>query len=103
MTDDDPDVGLRLAALELLLCALDPTQPTDSFNEAVMRLLEPVVADDGKVYVGLDRLRYVLEGSVAEIRALMPEQPPGVQQAIDEVFDQISERVDELTEPKPRH
>ena len=45
MTDDINDTALRLATLELLLVALDPAAPPDTFNATILAMLEPVEVD----------------------------------------------------------
>ena len=100
MTDDINDSALRLATLELLLIALDPAAPPDTFNATVLALLDPVEVD-GRPYVDADQLRRVLTEAVAASRSLLPEQPAEIEQAIDEAFEEIAEHVDRITAPKP--
>ena len=66
----------------------------------MLGMLEPVRDQDGRVYVDVGRLRFVLQGAVEEARALMPEQSPEVEQAIDAGFEAIAERGDKITKPK---
>ena len=102
-TDDaDAEATMRLATLSLLLGMLDPAAPQpDECNAAVLAALGPVVAEDGRTFVELGKLRGMLESAIAELRALMPEQPAEVEQAIDEAFEEIAEHVDRITAPKP--
>jgi hypothetical protein len=99
LDDEEP---LRLAALQLLLCALDPIAPPDAFTGAALKLVN-VIEVDGKRYVDAQQLQDVLQHTVIEARNLFPEQSPEVEQAIDEGFDEIGDRVDELTAPKSSH
>ena len=103
MTDDINDTALRLATLELLLAALDPNADDTEFVRVVSNMLEPIVAEDGTVWVDAGRLRDILQGAVAEARALLPEQLPEVEQAIDAGFEAIADEVDRLTRPKTEH
>ena len=102
--DSTDEQGLRLAALQLLLAALSPdADDTNEFTRTVLNMLEPVRDQNGRVYVDVERLRFVLNESVAEARSLLPEQDPAVEQAIDEGFEEIAEHVDRLTAPKAQH
>ena len=101
-TDDVNDTALRLAALELLIVALDPAAPADTFNNTILALLDPVEVD-GRPYVDADQLRRVLNEAVAASRSLLPEQPTEVERAIDEAYDAIADEVERLTAPKPQH
>jgi hypothetical protein len=69
MTDDVDDTELRIAALQLLLAALSPdADDTKEFTRTILNMLEPVRAQDGRVYVDVDRLRFVLQGAVANAK-----------------------------------
>ena len=69
--DSTDELALRLAALQLLLAALSPTaDDTNEFTRTVLGMLEPVRDQNGRVYVDVDRLRFVLQESVAEARRL---------------------------------
>ena len=93
LDDEEP---LRLAALQRLLCALDPiAPPPDEYTAAVLAALDPVEVD-GRIYIGVGKLREILEAAVAEARSLLPEQDPEVEEAIDEGFDRIAERGDKI-------
>ena len=96
LDDEEP---LRLAALQLLLCALDPIAPPDAFTEAALKLVD-VVEIDGKRYVDAQQLQDVLQHTIIEARNLVPEQPPAVEAAIDAGFDEIADEVDRVTRPK---
>ena len=84
-TDDSTDeLALRLAALQLLLAALSPdADDTNEFTRTILGMLEPVRDDDGRVYVDVARLRFILNGAVDEAR--------------------IAERGDKITKPKAQH
>ena len=95
MTDDVNDTALQLATLELLLVALDPAAPPDTFNATILAMLEPVEVD-GRLYVDADQLRRVLNEAVAEARSLLPEQDAEAERAVDEAFEEIAERGDKI-------
>ena len=101
-TDDTYDeTTLRLATLSLLLGMLDPAAPQpDECNAAVLAALGPVVAEDGRTFVDVNKLREMLESAIAELRALMPEQDAETERAIDAGFEAIGDEVDRLTRPK---
>jgi hypothetical protein len=101
MIDDPDETVQRIAALSLLAAALDPDGPPDEGIAAIAASIAVEVG--GKLYVDADRLAGVFESAVEEARALMPEQSPEVEQAIDEGFAEIGDRVDELTRPKAQH
>lgn len=100
MTDD---TATRLAALDLMLCALDPDHPRAGFTDAVTRLLEPIYGEDGRTYVDQRQLRRILAAAVDELRTLFPEQDAETERAIDEAFEEIAVAVDGLTAPKAQH
>ena len=102
-TDDADELSLRRATFELLLATLDPNADGTEFVRVVSNMLQPIVAEDGTVWVDAGRLRDILQGAVAEAAALLPEHPADVEAEIDAGFDAIADEVDRLTRPKAQH
>ena len=81
MTNDLIDaLSLRIAALQLLLAALSPdADHTNEFTRTVLGMLDPVVTEDGRTFVDVGRLRFVLNEAVAEARRLATESEENLQ------------------------
>jgi hypothetical protein len=102
-TEFDEDTMLKIVALELLVAALDPSaDATDQFINTVLKMID-VTEVDGRRFVSLSQLQFVLAGGLQKMREMLPEQPAEIERAIDAGFDEIGDRVDELTAPKSSH